>query len=122
MTINILDAVRENSAFRRVLLTGQYSQVVAMALQPGEDIGMEAHTVDQVLVFIEGTGQAILNGAESIIGPGSLVHVPAGDQHNFVNTGSGMMKLYTVYAPPQHSKSTVHMTKAEAEADEYDVP
>ncbi len=115
---NILDAVRSNANFRTVLATGAHAQVVAMSLKPGEDIGSEVHAVDQVLVFVEGTGDAILNGAATPVSPGHLVYVPSGTTHNFVNTGSTPMKLYTFYAPPEHPDGTVHATKAEAEKAE----
>jgi mannose-6-phosphate isomerase-like protein (cupin superfamily) len=119
--VDIIQATRDNSMFRRVLSTGANAQVVVMSIPPGGDIGEEVHPhVDQVLAFVEGTGLAILDGEDSAVGPGRLVHVPAGMRHNFVNTGSVDLRLYTVYAPPQHAPGTVHRTKAAAEADEAD--
>lgn len=119
---DIIKAARANTNFRTVVSTNKYLQVVLMSLKPGEDIGMEVHDVDQVLVFVQGTGAATLNGQESAIAPGYCVVVPAGAQHNFTNTGAAPMKLYTVYAPPEHRDGTVHKTKADAEADEHDEP
>jgi mannose-6-phosphate isomerase-like protein (cupin superfamily) len=88
-----------------------------MNIPPGGDIGEEVHDdVDQVLVFVQGRGKAILNGQESTVGPDRLVHVPAGTRHNFVNTGAIDLRLYTIYAPPEHEPGTIHKTKAEAEA------
>jgi mannose-6-phosphate isomerase-like protein (cupin superfamily) len=90
-----------------------------MSIPPGGEIGEETHDhVDQVLVFVAGDGEAILEGRRSPTGPGRLVFVPAGTKHNFVNSGNGDLKLYTVYAPPQHAPGTVHETKAEADAAE----
>jgi mannose-6-phosphate isomerase-like protein (cupin superfamily) len=90
-----------------------------MAIRPGEDIGEETHgDVDQSLFFVSGTGRAELNGEASAIAPNSLVVVPAGTRHNFINTGETPLKLVTVYAPPEHAPGTVHKTKAEAAAAE----
>lgn len=116
---DILSAARQNTTFRTVLHTAKHSQVVVMSLQPGEDIGREVHRLDQVLVFIEGTGRAELDGQVSEVKPGQIIVVPAGSEHNVTNTGSISMKLYTVYAPPEHPDGTVHATKADAEAAEH---
>jgi mannose-6-phosphate isomerase-like protein (cupin superfamily) len=116
---DILARARGNSFFREVVSTGPHAQVVVMSLPPAGEIGEEVHhDVDQVLVFVEGTGVAVLEGHRSPVSPGRLVHVPAGTRHNFVNEGSVDLKLYTVYAPPQHAPGTIHRTKAEADADE----
>ena len=116
---DIDDRARLNSRFREVLATGPHSQVVVMSIPPGEDIGAEVHeTVDQVLVVVAGEGAAILDGERTPIGPGWLVQVPAGTHHDLVNTGATDLRLYTVYAPPQHAPGTVHETKADAEAAE----
>ena len=74
--------------------------------------------MDQVLVFVEGQGEAILDGERSTVVPDRLVLVPAGTRHNVVNTGSTDMRLYTIYAPPEHAPGTIHRTKAEADAAE----
>ena len=114
---DIVKRAKANSSFREVLATGPHSQVVVMNIPPGGDIGEEVHDdVDQVLVFVQGRGKAILNGQESTVGPDRLVHVPAGTRHNFVNTGAIDLRLYTIYAPPEHEPGTIHKTKAEAEA------
>ena len=92
-----------------------------MTIPPGGEIGEEVHEhVDQILAFVEGDGIAIMEGQESPVGPGRLVHVPAGVRHNVVNRGSLDLRLYTVYAPPQHAPGTIHKTRAEADADEAD--
>lgn len=119
--VDIVAAAKANTFFRQVLSTGANAQVVVMCIPPGGEIGEEVHQhVDQVLAFVEGDGVATLDGADSPVGPDRLVHVPAGIRHNFVNTGSGDLRLYTVYAPPQHAVGTIHRTKADADADETD--
>jgi mannose-6-phosphate isomerase-like protein (cupin superfamily) len=117
---NIIELAEKNEFFRQVVVTSEYSQVVLMAIKPGEDIGEETHdVVDQSLFFVSGTGRAELNGQASTMGPNSLVVVPAGTLHNFINTGETPLKLVTVYAPPEHEPGTVHKTKAEALAAEH---
>lgn len=119
--VDIVAAARENTYFRRVLSTGPNAQVVVMSIAPGGEIGEEVHgDVDQILAFVEGEGVAIMEGEESAVMAGRLVHVPAGTRHNVVNRGSRDLRLYTVYAPPQHAPGTIHRTRAEAEADEAD--
>ena len=115
---DIFRATEANTDFRRVLFTTPLSQLVLMTVQPGDDIGLETHHLDQVLVFVSGRGESVLDGARGEIGPGTVVVVPAGTEHNFVNTGSEPLKLFTVYAPPEHADGTVHKTKAEADAAE----
>ncbi len=120
-TINkdIAKQAQDNTDFRRVILTNKHSQVVLMSVEPGDDIGEETHEVDQVLFFVSGEGEAVLNGDQrSKIGANSLVVVPAGTLHNFVNTGQKPLKLFTVYAPPEEEPGTLHRDKAEAEAAE----
>jgi mannose-6-phosphate isomerase-like protein (cupin superfamily) len=119
VSIDILARARSNTYFREVVSTGPHAQVVVMSIPPAGEIGEEVHPdVDQVLIFVEGEGVAVLEGVRSPVGPGRLVHVPAGTRHNFVNEGSVDLKLYTVYAPPEHAPGTIHRTKAEADADE----
>jgi mannose-6-phosphate isomerase-like protein (cupin superfamily) len=109
-----------NGDFRREVMTGPHSQVVLMSVEPGGEIGEEVHPdVDQVLVFVDGTGEAVLDGHSSGVEPGDLVFVPAGTRHNFVNRGDTALKLYTVYSPPEHEAGTVHHTKEEADAAEH---
>lgn len=114
---DIVALARQNEDFRREVITGQHSQVVLMSIVPGEEIGEEVHgDVDQTLVFVSGVGEAILNGEKSPITVNSLYFVPAGTRHNFINTGATPLKLYTVYAPPEHAPGTVARTRAEAQA------
>lgn len=111
---NIVELARQNEYFRREVSTSEHSQVVVMSLQPGEDIGEETHDVDQILVFVEGQGVAILNGQRSEIATNHMVVVPAGTRHNFVATGTAPLKLFTIYAPPEEAPGTLHRTRDEA--------
>jgi mannose-6-phosphate isomerase-like protein (cupin superfamily) len=116
---DIVALAKRNTFFREVVSTGPHAQVVLMSIPPAGEIGEEVHDdVDQVLVFVEGEGIAVLGGKRSITSPGRLVHVPAGTRHNIVNEGSVDLKLYTVYTEPKHAPGTIHRTKAEADADE----
>jgi mannose-6-phosphate isomerase-like protein (cupin superfamily) len=108
----------KNEEFRRVLYTAKNCQLVVMALRPREEIGMEVHQLDQFFRVEEGNGEAILDGVRTAISAGFAVLVPAGTNHNIINTGSDSLKLYTLYAPPNHRDGVVHHTRAEAEADD----
>ena len=110
----------ENEFFREVLFTGPHTQLVVMALKPGEDIGLETHgDTDQFIRVEEGEGKAILDGQEYKLEDGSAIVIPAGTEHNVINTSANeALKLYTLYAPPEHPDGTVHKTKVEAEAYE----
>lgn len=109
-----------NNNFRQVLYTAPHSQLVLMSLLPNEEIGMEVHAnVDQFFRFEKGIGKVILEGEETIIGDGDVVVVPAGTNHNVINTSATEpLKLYTVYSPANHPDGTIHPTKADAQADE----
>jgi mannose-6-phosphate isomerase-like protein (cupin superfamily) len=118
---DIAERAARNPFFRDVLATSAHAQIVVMNIPPGGEIGAETHPdVDQVLIFVAGEGVAILDGERSAVGPGRLVLVPAGTLHNFINTGTADLHLYTIYAPPQHAPGTIHRTKAEADAAEAD--
>lgn len=117
--VDIRQAANANDAFRRVLTTGEHTQVVVMTLGAGEEIGEEVHPdTDQLLLFLAGRGEARLDGRADPVDEDDLVFVRAGTRHNFVNTGDGPMRILTVYAPPEHPDGTVHLTKADAEAAE----
>ncbi|HEY4500702.1 MAG TPA: cupin domain-containing protein [Candidatus Paceibacterota bacterium] len=116
---NIEQAAEENEYFRKVLYTDERVQLVVMSLLPCEEIGAEVHQLDQFIRVESGTGSAILDGVAHEIKDGYAIVVPKGTLHNIVNTSSEKpMKLYTVYAPPNHKDGTIHKTKADAEADE----
>jgi mannose-6-phosphate isomerase-like protein (cupin superfamily) len=107
-----------NADFRRVLYTARHCQLVLMALEPGEDIGTEVHKLDQFFRVEQGNGEAVLDGVRTEIRAGFAVVVPAGTMHNIVNTGSVPLKLYTLYAPPNHRDGVVHHGRADARVDE----
>lgn len=107
----------DNNDFRRVLYTAKHCQLVLMALKPKEEIGAEVHKLDQFFRVEEGSGEAVLDGVRTQIRAGFAIVVPAGARHNIINTGTVPLKLYTLYAPPNHRDGVVHHTKAEAEAD-----
>lgn len=109
--------VAEQSAdFRRVLFTGEHTQLVIMTIPPGGEIGEEVHDEnDQILSFVSGIGRAVVSGKERKIKAGDVVAVPAGLKHNFINEGPNPLVLYTVYGPPDHSAGAVHRTKEEAD-------
>lgn len=119
---NIERETLENENFRKVLFTAQHSQLVAMSLDPLEEIGEETHDkVDQFFRIEKGAGEVIAGGQEKKIGEGDAIVIPAGTKHNLINTsGTDKMKLYTIYSPPEHRDGTVHKTKADAIADTTD--
>jgi mannose-6-phosphate isomerase-like protein (cupin superfamily) len=121
-TINIEEKTLQNEYFREVLYTAQHCQLVVMSLEPNEEIGLEVHEiVDQFIRIEAGEGKAILNGEEHLLSDGSVVIVPAGVEHNIINTSSDKkLKLYTLYSPAHHRDKTVHKTKDEALADTKD--
>lgn len=115
----IEDRTEANSDFRRVLYTGPHMQLVLMALQPGEQIGEEVHErTDQFFRVEDGKGVVLIDGHETRIESDDAIVIPAGARHNIKNTGHKPLKLYTLYAPPQHADGTVHHTKAEADRSE----
>ena len=108
----------QNGDFRRVLYTTRNCQIVLMALKPKEEIGAEVHKLDQFFRVEEGSGEAVLDGVRTEIRAGFAVLVPAGTKHNIINTGKAPLKLYTLYAPPNHRDGVVHHTRGDAEADD----
>ena len=122
---DVEQATLDNTTFRTVLFTGEHMQLTVMSLAPGEDIGLEVHEDhDQFLRVEQGRGRVELSESEDSAGETQDVEddlaiiVPAGIWHNVVNTGETELKLYSLYAPPEHPPGTVHRTKAEAEAAE----
>ncbi|MPV38170.1 cupin domain-containing protein [Georgenia subflava] len=109
----------ESEDFRRVLWTGEHSQLVVMTIQPGGEIGEETHPDnDQILSFVSGAGKAVVDGEEQFVAPGDIVAVPAGARHNFINVGPNPLVLYTIYGPAHHAPDAVHPTKDAAEEAE----
>jgi len=107
----------KNEDFRQVLYTAKHCQLVVMALKPKEDIGAEVHKLDQFFRVEEGAGEAVLDDVRTEIRAGFAIVVPAGTRHNIINTGKVPLKLYTLYAPPNHRDGVIHHTRADAEAD-----
>lgn len=119
-SINIEEKTLQNPHFRQVLHTTPRSQLVVMTLQPGEEIGLEKHADHDQFIRVEaGSGQAILDGEVHALEDGVAVVIPAGTEHNVINTSATeTMRLYTIYTPPEHPDGIVHETKAVA--DEYE--
>jgi len=113
---NIEKDTLENTDYRRVLFTGRNTQLVLMTLQPGEEIGLEVHEEHDQFIRVEaGSGSAILNGKKHRLEDGTAVVIPAGVEHNVINTSSNeTLRLYTLYSPPEHRDGTVHATKRDA--------
>ncbi|WP_160680435.1 cupin domain-containing protein [Clostridium sp. C8-1-8] len=124
-TININEATKQNNTFRTALWTGRHLQVTLMSINVGADIGLEIHpNVDQFLRIEQGQGIVKMGKTkdrldyQAMVSDDFAIMIPAGTWHNVINTGSMPIKLYSIYAPPQHPKGTVHQTKADAEAAE----
>jgi mannose-6-phosphate isomerase-like protein (cupin superfamily) len=117
--INIEKDAIENNNFRKVLYTSKHSQLVLMSLVPKEEIGMEVHLDnDQFFRFEKGQGKCVIDGNEYEVKDGMAIIVPAGAQHNVINTSDAEdLKMYTIYSPAHHKDGIVRATKAEAETD-----
>ena len=120
--VNINQATKQNNAFRTALWTGEHFQVTLMSIPVGEDIGLEVHpTTDQFIRLEEGQGLVRMGNSkdqvdfEQMVYDDDAVMVPAGKWHNIINTGTKPLKVYVIYAPPEHPFGTVHPTKASAE-------
>jgi len=119
--LHLKKATEENADFRKVLFTGAKSQMVVMEIPPGGEIGEETHDhVEQTLYFLSGSGEAMLDGVASPLAAGDVLIVTPGTRHNVRVVGDAPLKLFTVYAPPNHLDGRVHRTKAEADADVED--
>ena len=119
LALPVADLARQNDDFRKVLWTGDNAQLVLMAIPEGGEIGGEVHEGhDQLLYFVAGNGVAKIGDVETDVADGDVSIVPSGTFHNFRNTGSGVLKLFTTYSPPEHEPGTEHETKADADADE----
>ncbi|HEX6263603.1 MAG TPA: cupin domain-containing protein [Actinomycetota bacterium] len=118
--MDIMQLASENEDFRREVITGEHGQVVLMTIAANGEIGEEVHDdVDQILLFVAGRGEAVLDGQTGPVGPNDMVFVRAGTRHNFRNVGDEPLRVVTVYAPPEHPAGTVHRTKEEADAAEH---
>ena len=118
---NVVQLARDNDQYRRVLFTGDRSQLVLMSLPPGEDIGQEAHgRVEQTIVCVSGNGRLSMDGVERSFNAGDIVVITPGTRHDIRNVGATPLKLYTIYVPPNHLDQRVQATKADAQADRED--
>ncbi|MDD3487890.1 MAG: cupin domain-containing protein [Candidatus Pacebacteria bacterium] len=118
---NIEETTKENNNFRKVLYTGKNSQLVVMSIAPGDEIGEEIHDLDQFIRIEQGEGRAILDGVEHEVKDDFAIVVPAGANHNIINTsGEEPLKLYTVYSPPEHKDKIIHETREDALNDKDD--
>ena len=119
---NIEKLTLANNYFREVLFTSQHMQLVLMSLKPHEEVGMEIHaTTDQFFRIEQGEGKVIMNKKEHLIKEDDVIIIPAGTEHNVINTSSTQpLKFYTLYSPPHHKDKTIHKTKVEADNDEDD--
>ncbi|MEN2775250.1 cupin domain-containing protein [Acetivibrio clariflavus] len=123
--VNIEEAAKQNNNFRLALWTGKHLQITLMSINPGEDIGLEIHpNLDQFIRIEQGQGIVKMGDTKENLDFQAKVYedyafvIPAGKWHNLINTGNVPIKLYSIYAPPQHPKGTIHKTKADAEAAE----
>ena len=118
---NIEQLTLDNTDFRRVLYTGKHLQLVLMTLQAGDDIGEEVHAGhDQFFRIESGKGEVLIDGTRHPVEDDDAIIVPAGARHNVTNTGDSPLKLYTLYAPPEHKDGVVHPTKADASEEHFD--
>lgn len=123
--IDIQEATLDNENFRTALWTGEYSQTTLMAIQPGDDIGLEVHDDhDQFLRIEQGVAKVEMGPSKTELQDWEAtddfaIFVPAGMWHNVTNTGDETLKLYSIYSPAEHPHGTIHTTKAEAEAAEH---
>ncbi|MEK7531346.1 MAG: cupin domain-containing protein [Patescibacteria group bacterium] len=118
--LNIEKATLENEDYRRVLYTAPHMQLVLMTLQPGEEIGEEVHHLEQFIRFEAGEAKVILDGVETLMKADEAVIIPEGTLHNVINVGVGKLKLYTIYAPPEHLDAVVEKTKADVFEEHFD--
>ncbi len=118
--INIERATIQNDNYRKVLNTAYYGQLVVMSLLPGEETGTEVYDLDQFIRFESGHGKVILDGKEHAVEDDWIVVIPAGVEHNVINTSHNeKMKLFSIYTPPEHLPGTVHPTKADDPGHHY---
>lgn len=120
--VHIEKETLDNTDYRRVLYTAKHSQLVVMNLQPGEEIGEEAHDhLDQFIRVEEGRARVVLNKTEEhILEDDFAVIIPAGTCHNVINIGDTPLKLYSIYSPPEHKDGTIHHTKADDTEEHFD--
>lgn len=117
---DMVELATRNGNFQKEVYLDENIQIVLMSLEPGQDIGEEAHDADQTTFFVSGEGQAVIDGHKTKVGPNHMIVIPKGALHNIVNKGEEPLKLYSVYAPPAEPAGVNFKTKEEAEAAEED--
>ncbi len=118
---NIETTTLENTDYRRVLYTAEHMQLVVMSLEPGDEIGAEVHELGQFIRVESGTAKVVLNeGDEHTLEAEHAVIIPAGVKHNVINIGDTPLKLYSIYAPPEHKDKVVQATKADEAEEHFD--
>lgn len=118
--LNIEEETLKNTDYRRVLYTAKNSQLVLMSIEPGDEIGEEVHELDQFIRFEAGEATVMLDGVSHDVKDDFAVVIPAGTNHNVINTGAETLKLYSVYSPPEHKDGTIHATKADEKEEHFD--
>lgn len=121
-TGNLNELTKNNSAYRRVVYTSHYAQLVLMSLKPSEEIGNEIHGLDQFIRVEQGHAKVIMNNGETEydLQDNWAIIIPAGTFHNVINVGDGELKVYTLYSPPAHLRDTLQPTKADEKEDHFD--
>lgn len=117
---DIEKATTENTDYRRVLYTAKHSQLVLMCVMPGDEIGEEVHHLDQFIRIEEGEADVTLDGVLHHVSASDAIVIPEGTRHNVINSGTGPLKLYSIYSPVEHKDGTVHKTKADAIEEHFD--
>lgn len=119
--VNLVKKISDNENFRKVLFTGNKSQLVVMNLRSGEAIGEETHkNVEQIIYLYSGKASVVLNGVAQSVKAGDVIVITAGTKHNIINIGKASLKIFTVYVPPNHIDGVIHKTKRDAEHDNAD--
>lgn len=119
--VNIEKSTLENTDYRRVLYTTADLQLVLMSIEPGDEIGEETHTLSQFIRIESGAGEVILNKTDKHnLEADQAVIIPAGTTHNVINTGDVPLKLYSIYAPPEHRDGVVHAQKSDQSEEHFD--
>lgn len=118
--VNIDQETRSNENYRRVLYTAKHIQLVVMSIEPGDEIGEEVHELDQFIRFEEGEGAAVLGEETYTVRADYALVIPARLKHNVINSGDAPLKLYSVYAPPEHKDQTVHVRKTDEVEEHFD--
>lgn len=118
--LNIEQETINNTDYRRILYTAEHLQLVLMSIEPGDEIGAEVHHLTQFIRVEKGDGRAILDGVEHALPAEHAIIIPAGVNHNIINVGPDALKLYSIYAPPEHKDGVIQATKADEKEEHFD--